>query len=133
MILLTIINTIAIAYLLYKKGRFYIDIRKDTTFINKTVVAYYITLWRKTSEFSATGVYSISIPIKNKKKVEKDEEVHRMITTYSQQNKLQSLSAKFSWLKNWEEVKKFKKDYSVVDRDIVDRLVVNFVPKKNVK
>ena len=130
MIFLTILNTIAIAYLLYKKGRFYIDIRKDTTFIKKTVVAYDITLWKKTSEFSATGVYSISIPIKNKKKVEKDEEVHRMITTYSQQKKLQSLSVKFYWLKNWEEVKKFKKDYSVVDRDIVDRLVANFVPKK---
>ena len=75
MIYLTILNTIAIAYLFYKKGKFYIDWRKDTTFINNTVVAYHITLWKKTSEFSASRVYTLVIPIKNKKKVEKEEEI----------------------------------------------------------
>ena len=53
-----------------------------------------------------------------------------MIATYSQQNKLQTLSAKFSWLKTWKEVRQFEKDYSVVDRKIVANLVTNFVPKK---
>jgi hypothetical protein len=130
MIYLTILNTIAIVYLFYKKGKFYIDCRKDTTFIKNTVVAYHITLWKKTSEFSASGVYTLVIPIKNKKKVEKEEEINRMIATYSQQNKLQTLSAKFSWLKTWKEVRQFEKDYSVVDRKIVERLVTNFVPKQ---
>ena len=129
MIYLTILNTIAIAYLFYKKGKFYIDWRKDTTFIKNTVVAYHITLWKKTSEFSASGVYTLVIPIKNKKKVEKEEEINRMIATYSQQNKLQTLSAKFYWLKTWEEVRQFEKYYSVVDRKIVERLVAGFVSK----
>ena len=130
MIYLTILNTITIGYLFYKKGKFYIDWRKDTTFINNTVVAYHITLWRKTSDFSTSGVYTLVIPIKNKKKVEKEEEINRMIATYSQQNKLQTLSAKFSYLKTWEEVRQFEKDYSVVDRKIVANLVTNFVPKQ---
>jgi hypothetical protein len=130
MIYLTILNTIAIAYLFYKKGKFYIDCRKDTTFIKNTVVAYHITLWKKTSEFSTSGVYTLVIPIKNKKKVEKEEEINRMIATYSQQNKLQTLSAKFSWLKTWNEVRQFEKDYTVVDRKIVANLVTNFVPKQ---
>ena len=84
----------------------------------------------KTSEFSASGVYTLVIPIKNKKKVEKEEEINRMIATYSQQNKLQTLSAKFSWLKTWDEVRQFEKDYTVVDRKIVANLVTNFVPKQ---
>ena len=130
MIYLTILNTITIGYLFYKKVKFYIDWRKDTTFINNTVVAYHITLWRKTSDFSVSGVYTLVIPIKNKKKVEKEEEINRMIATYNQQNKLQTLSAKFSYLKTWEEVRQFEKDYSVVDRKIVANLVTNFVPKQ---
>ena len=129
MIALTILNTIAIAYLFYKKGKFYIDWRKDTTFIKNTVVAYHIILWEKTSEFSARGVYTLVIPIKNKKKVEKEEEINRMIATYNQYNKIQSLSAKFSRLKTWKQVRQFEKDYSVVDRKIVANLVTNFVPK----
>jgi len=130
MIFLTILNTIAISYLLYKKGNYYIDWRKDTTFIKNTLVAYKITLWEKTSECSANGIYTIKIPLKNKKKVEKEEEINRMIATYSQQNKLQTLSAKFSWLKTWDEVRRFEKDYEVVDRKIVATLVTNFVPKQ---
>jgi len=129
MIFLTILNTIAICYLLYKKGKFYIDCRKETTFIKNTFVGFTITLWKKTSENSATGVYTVNIPIKNKRKTEKAEEINRMIATYSQQNKLQTLSATFSWLKTWEQVREFEKDYEVVDRKIVQRLVANFVPK----
>jgi hypothetical protein len=130
MIALTILNTIAIAYLLYKKGKFYIDWRKDTTFIKNTVVAYHITLWKKTSGFSASSVYTLVIPIKNKIKFEKEEEINRMIATYSHHNKLQTLSAKFYRLKTWNEVRQFEKDYSVVDRKIVANLVTNFVPKQ---
>lgn len=49
-----------------------------------------------------------------------------MIALYDSKNKLQALSAKFSWLSTWEEVKQFEKDYSVVDRKIVENLVANF-------
>lgn len=128
MIYLTIFNTIAIAFLFYKKGKYYINLRKDTTFINNTVVGYHITLWKKTSEYSASSVYTLVIPIKNKKKVEKQEDIERM-TKYSYQKKQQTLSAKFSWLKTWDEVEEFKKDYTIVDKNIVESLVANFSVK----
>lgn len=48
----------------------------------------------------------------------------------SEQNRLQSLTAKFSWLKTREQVMQFEKDYLVVDREIVERLVRDFTPKK---
>ena len=57
------------------------------------------------------------------------EEAQRMIAKYSQQEKLQSLSAKFSWLKTWDEVKEFQKYYTCVDQKIVENLVDKFVPK----
>ena len=49
-----------------------------------------------------------------------------MIAKYSDQQKRQTLSAKFSWLKTTEEVKQFEKDYSVVDRKLVADLVSGF-------
>ena len=93
MIILTILNTLAIVYLL---------IAKQT---------------------------HLSISLRNKRKVELEEEVNRMISKYSHQAKLQHLSATFSWLKTWEQVRQFEKDYSVVDRKIVENLVANFKPK----
>ena len=128
-IILTIINTLALIYLIFLKGKYYIDVRKDTTFFNNTLLAYRITLWKGLSKYSSTAIYTLVIPLKNKKKTETREEVNRMIATYSQQNKLQSLTATFSWLKTWEEVRQFEKDYSVVDRKIVENLVSNFKPK----
>jgi len=130
MIILTILNTIALVYLFYKKGDFYIDFKKETTFLRNTFLGYTITLWKKTSEYSSSGVYTLNIRIKNKEKTEKEEEINRMIASYSQQNKLQTLSAKFSWLESWKEVRQFEKDYNVVDRKIVKGLVDNFVPKR---
>ncbi len=129
MILLTIFNTIVIFYLFFKEDKYYIDFRKDTTFIQNTVVAYHITLWKKTGEYSKNRIYTLVIPIKNKKRVEREEEINRMIATYSHQNKLQKLRAMFSWLKTLDEVREFEKHYSVVDRKIVENLVSNFKPK----
>lgn len=36
------------------------------------------------------------------------------------------------WLKEkvWEEVRQFEKDYSIVDRKIVEKLVSSFIPKQ---
>jgi hypothetical protein len=128
---LIILNTLAIVYILiFKDAKYYFTFRKNETFINKTLLGYHLTLWRKTS-YGATGIFSYYFPIRNRHKVETREEVERMINSYSQQNKLQSLSAKFSWLKTWKEVKQFEKDYLVVDRKIVENLVSNF--KENEK
>ena len=69
------------------------------------------------------------IPVRNKRKTELAEEVSRLIKSNSRQHKIQTLSAIFSWMKTWEEVRQFEKDYSIVDKDTVERLVINFVPK----
>lgn len=130
MIILTILNTLAIIYLLInKQARLSISFRREETTWEKTLLGYRITLWKKMNEYSSSGIYSIYIPIRNKRKVELEEEVNRMISKYSHQAKLQHLSATFSWLKTWEQVRQFEKDYSVVDRKIVENLVANFKPK----
>lgn len=130
MILLTILNTLAIIYMLYKQSKLYIEFTKDTTFFDKTLVGYRIVLWKKTSEHSAKGVYTLKIPLKNKQKTETQEEVNRMIAKSSPQQKLQMLNAKFSWLKTEKEVKQFEKDYMCVDQKIVENLVSNFYKNK---
>ena len=120
MILLTILNTIAILVIFFKLGIIKITIRRDETFWNKTLTGY--DVWVQKVYFR--------IPIRNKRKTELSEEVQRMIAKYDNQSKLQTLSAKFSWLKTWEQVKQFEKDYSVVDRKIVERLIAGFAPKQ---
>ena len=129
MIILTIINSIAILYLiLTKNSKLYITISKDETFSNRTLVGYRITLWKWINESSASGIYSIYIPVKNKKKVELKEDIERLLNK-NNPNVKYTLNAKFSWLKTWEEVKQFQKDYSVVDKVLVDKLVAGFKPK----
>jgi hypothetical protein len=120
MILLTILNTIAILVIFFKLEIIKVTIRRDETTWNKTLMGYDVWVQK----------FYFRIPIRNKRKTELSEEVNRMIATYSQQDKLQRLSAMFSWLKTWEQVRQFEKDYSVVDRKIVERLVTNFVPKQ---
>ena len=120
MIALTILNTIAILIIFFKIEIIKITISKEETFYNKTLIAYDVWL---------QGFY-FRIPIRNKKKTELSEDVNYMIAKCDNQSKLQKLSAMFSWLKTWEEVRQFEKDYSVVDRKIVANLVTNFVPKK---
>jgi hypothetical protein len=128
--ILIILNTLAIVYLLLtKQADLSISVRREETTWNKVLIGYRITLWKKTSEYSSRGIYSIYIPRRNKRKTELEEDVNRMINKYSHQGKLQSLSAMFSWLETWEQVRQFEKDYSVVDRKIVENLVANFKPR----
>jgi hypothetical protein len=120
MIYLTILNTIAILIIFLKLGIIKITIRRDETFWNKTLIGY--DVWVQKVYFR--------IPIRNKHKTELNEEINRMITKYDNQSNHQTLYAKFSWLKTLEEVSQFEKDYSVVDRKIVEELVSNFAPKQ---
>ena len=115
-LLLTILNTTAILIIFFKLGIIKVTIRRDETFWNKTLMGY--DVWVQKIYFR--------IPIRNKRKTELSEEVNRMIN-YDYQSKRQTLSAKFSWLKTWEQVKKFEKDYSVVDRRIVESLVESYL------
>ncbi len=130
MIYLTILNTLAIVYLITaKKSKFYLRFKKETTTYENTLLGFRLSLWERLSESSASSKHSIYLKIRDTKKTEMQEEARRMIAKYSQQNKLQSLSAKFSWLKTWDEVKEFQKYYTCVDQKIVENLVANFVPK----
>ena len=90
------------------------------------MLGYRLILWKKLSEYSAESTFSIYFKIRDKRKIETREEVCRMIAKYSEKQKRQTLSAKFSWLKTIEEVKQFEKDYSVVDSKLVSELVSGF-------
>lgn len=68
MIYLVLLNTLAIIYILFFKGKYYINIEKETTFYKKTLLGYTLYLMRKTSEYSANSVFSFKIPLKNSKK-----------------------------------------------------------------
>lgn len=120
MILLTILNTVAILIIFFKLEIIKVTIYRDETFWNKTLMGYDVWIQK----------FYFRIPIRNKRKTKLKEEVQRMITEYDNQGRLQSLSAKFSWLKTWEQVRQFEKDYSIVDKEIVERLIANFVPKQ---
>lgn len=129
MIYLTILNTLAIVYLIAsKKSKYYLEFKKETTYEN-TLLGFRLSLWQKVGEYSSNYKHSIYIKIRDRKKTQMEEKARRMIATYSQQNKLQSLTATFSWLKTWDEVKEFQKYYTCVDQKIVEKLVSEFVPK----
>lgn len=128
MIALTILNSIIIIYLLIKgNNKLHITFKKEKTTWEKTLLGYSITLWKK-QEYGARGIYTIYIPVKKRRKVELSEEVSRLISDSTNRN--YTLNAKFSWLKTWDEVRNFEKDFMVVDRKIVANLVANFVPKQ---
>ena len=122
MILLTIINTTAIIFILLKMKAIDISIVKVGTFWENTLLGYNIWFWKK----------HIRIPIRNRKKVETREDVQRMlkIPNRNKHNRVQQLTAKFSWLKTWKEAKQFEKYYSIVDKETVSGLVSNFKPKQ---
>lgn len=130
MIYLTILNTLVIVYLIIpKKSKYYLEFKKETTTWEKTLLGYRLRLCEITSEYSSSSKHSIYLKIRDRKKTEMEEDARRMIAKYSEQNKLQSLTAKFSWLKTWDEVKEFQKYYTCVDQKLVEKLVANFVPK----
>lgn len=114
---LTLLNTVLIFLILFKTKLIKVTVHRYKTFWNKTLLGYNIRVQNVT----------FRIPIRNKEKTELREEVERMIAEYDYQSKLQALSAKFSWLKTYDEVKKFERDYTVVDEKIVRNLVRNFI------
>ncbi len=116
MLIISIINSIAIVFLFYKLEIIKITVYREETFWNKTLMCYNIYIHG----------HHFRIPVRNKYKTELNEEINRMISLYDHQGKLQRLTAIFSWLKTLDEVKKFEKEYSVVDRKIVEKLVLNF-------
>lgn len=112
MIILTILNTIAIIYIFVHKQ---FSVHKNTTF-KDTLLGY---------GFFFKGRRFFYVPIRNEEKTELNEDVHEMINA-SKQHRHQQLRAVFSWLKTIAEVEKFKKDYEVVDRKLVNELVTEF-------
>jgi hypothetical protein len=130
LIVLTILNSLLIIVLFMScKSKFYFRFSKEKAIFSGTLLGYTLRLWKRDSEYSAHGVWSVYFKIRNKEKTEKNEEIHMMINKYSEQHKRQSLNAKFSWLETMEEVKQFEKDYSCVDNKFVSELVSNFKMK----
>jgi hypothetical protein len=122
--ILTIINTVAIIILItQKKSNWRITIEKQKTIFVNTLLGYRVVLWHG---FMGRGIFYL--PIRNQRKTELKEEIER-IKNESKQNRQYTLRAKFSWLKTLEQVKRFQKDYSILDKDLVDALVSEFIPK----
>ena len=116
MILLTIINSLAILWVLFHED---FAVRKDETFWSKKLLGFWF--YYKHKGF-------LYIPFRNKRKIEVKEEIESMVKG-SQQSRRQTLNAKFSWLKTIEEVNQFSKEYRKVDREFVDKLVNEFYVK----
>lgn len=129
LLILTITNTLAIIYLFTNTNRLEFKIEKTRTFYKRTTIAYHLRIYKESKNHSYMScIFNFKIPIRNGKKTELKEEVEHMIK--NPHNNLQKLSAMFSWLKTWEEVEQFEKDYKVVNEKIVQNLVNNFKPKK---
>lgn len=127
--ILTILNTLLIIYLILSKNtKIYFSFGKNKTIFENTLIGYEIILWKRLSNYSSTGILVLRIPIKNKRKTELKEEIERLLKG-NKQNIIQTLHAKFSWLKTWEEVDQFKKDYLIVDKELVEKLILNFKEK----
>ena len=124
-LVLSILNTLILVYLLIR-GKYKITITGNKTWYYGIITGFDITLWR-VGEYSSTGIVTILIPIRNKRKADIQDEIS--FINKNPQNKLQILSAKFSWLKTEKQVKQFQKDYSIVDEHIVKKLVDGFVIK----
>lgn len=76
-IILTVINTLCIIYLiLSKNSNLYFNFRKERSFIENTLLGYRITLWKRLSEYSSEGIYSIYFKIRDKNKVKKQLRQH---------------------------------------------------------
>lgn len=120
MIILTILNTVAIIAIFFKVKIITVTVHRNETFWNKTLIGW--SIW--------INKLFIRIPVRNARRTELKEDVDRMIKD-CRQNKIQKLTAMFSWLKTWEEVRQFEKDYKIVDKEIVEKLVAGFVPKQN--
>ena len=112
MIYLTILNTIAIIYILTHKN---FSVSKNNIF-GGTLVGY---------GFYYKGKRYLYLPLKNQRQAEVKYDVDRLINA-NQQQKRQTLGAMFSWLKTITEVEQFEKDYAIIDRKIVNELVTDF-------
>jgi len=130
---LTIFNTIAILGIIFYlafKGKYLFEIRKTYTDYYSVFLGWEFTLWRSISAGSRNSVFVISIPIRNKKKAELEDEINYLMSK-PEQARRQILNAQFSWLKTWVEVWDFQNKYEVVDKKYIEKLVTEFAAKYN--
>ena len=113
MILLTIINSLAIIWIIFHKD---FCVRKNESIGVHTFLG--LNFYYKHKGF-------LYIPFRNKRKVETREDIESMLKG-SDQSRRQTLNAKFSWLKTIDEVNQFVKDYGSVDKEFVHKLVTGF-------
>jgi len=117
MVYLTIVNTIAIIYIL-NRNLFKFRASKNLTFRGKFLgVGFYLN-----------GKRFLYVPVRSSEKTQIKEDIAGLLGR-SAQSKRQTLSAKFSWLKTASRVEGFKNHYRVVDPGFVDKLVDEFYEK----
>lgn len=119
----TLINILLIGWWVYRNNRLFLSTNRSS---RNNVLLGFTVMWNSypvRKGVCASGLFYI--PLRNADKVETRENVLHLIST-NPQNRRQTLHAKFSWLKTIEEVQQFKKDYSIVDENLVNKLVNEF-------
>lgn len=113
LLIFTVLNTTFNIFVLVKINPFNISIGYNTTFWHKKLLGVWVYKGNR-------GLFYI--PIRNEEKQKLKEDVERLISsnkTY-QEN---SLSAMYSWLKTTKEKEKFRKNYSIVNKNYIDSLL----------
>lgn len=104
---LTIANSLTIIWLLFIKGNFSYSVKRDN---HSNKVIWYNLYWGRK--------HILKIPIRNAEKLELERDIIRL-TNPDNPNVRYTLGAICYWLKTEDEIKKFVKDYSVVNEEMV--------------
>ncbi len=123
--ILTILNSLAIIYLIAKANGIYLTVEKEQT-SNGTTTGYRGYVMKKT-EYGSRSIYSVGIPIRNSNKTELSEEISKLMSMNHLGNRDYTLRAKFSWLRTRKEVEDFERNYKVVNEELVKELVGSFM------
>ena len=119
---LTLINTfIFILILCYHLKIIEVEISIDKSKYKNKILSVHIFFIR----------WYIVIPIRNKYKTERNEEIAHIIKTYTKQQKIDILTTRSYWLGTDKEVEEFRKLYSIVDKHTVENLITNYYKNKN--
>lgn len=127
----TFLNTAFVILILCKLYGFRFELHKEQTWLKKNLLHYQIRLIRETSGNNFRTLFRFKIPIRNEPKTRLKEEIETMISEVPESNKRQRLGAKFSWLKTLDEVNQFERNYTIVDRIYVEKLVREWKQKNN--
>jgi hypothetical protein len=132
MLILILLNTLGIIYLLWKTSPYFISIIPDKTIFNKTLVGYYISLYKKRT-VGEINLSSFYLPIKNKAKAKLEDQISYVLHFYNHKEKIEYVTTAFAKVKTDKDIKKFEETYECISPTTVFNLVREFYIKKHEK